>query len=404
MKKIILIFLFLLIFASFAENSSINTKKDKSTIQLLFKALRLINYNYVDSEKVTYDKLVRSALKGIMSDLDKNSIVEEKEMIKKTTEKRESKFTGIGVLINQENNKLTILSVYKNSPAFKAGIKVNDQIIKIEGEEILPNDFKGSLKKLKGSIGTTVNVTIYRPAEKITKDIAIVRNVVKVSPVQGSNIIKGNVGYIKITDFNLLTYKHLVEKIKEFKNKNVEALILDLRWNPGGLLESAIKISQLFLAEKKQIVFVKGASYETIDYKSKRGNKFLDIPILIIVNNLTASAAEIVTAALKENNRATIFGEQTFGKGSVQTYVKLSSDIALRFTIAKYYSPNHNEIDKKGVTPDILFSDKEKELTRILYTQSTKYPGIIKPKVEGTIEDIQLKRAVNTLKGMLIKF
>ncbi len=404
MKKTISLFLFFLIFASIAEDNPSYTKKNKSTVQLLFKALRLINYNYVDSEKVTFDKLVRSALKGIMSDLDKNSLLEEKEMIKKTTEKREGKFIGIGVLINQENDKLTVLSVYKNSPAFKAGIKVNDQIIKIEGIKVLPNEFHASLKKLKGGIGTTVNVTIYRPAEQITKDISIVRNIVKVSPIQGSDIIKGNIGYIKITDFNLLTYKYLVEKLGEFKNKKVEALILDLRWNPGGLLETAIKISQLFLAEKKQIVFVEGARDETISYKSKNGDKFLDIPILIMVNNLTASAAEILTAALKENNRATIFGEQTFGKGSVQTYVRLSSDIALRFTIAKYYSPNHNEIDKKGITPDILFSDKEKELTRILYTQSAKYPGIIKPEAEGTIEDIQLKRAVNTLKGMLIKF
>ncbi len=402
MKKILLFMVCLTFFAVSAKTKSLRKESNDESVKILFKALKLIKHNYVDSNKVSYDKLMKAALRGIMSELDKYSRIEESKLMQTTIEETLGLFAGIGVRLNKEGENIVIFAPLEDSPAYAAGIKTGDCIKKVNGISVSVNDFKNSIDMLKGKVGTKVKFTIFRPEEEITKEIEIERAIIKVSSIMGSKIFKDNIGYIKISDFSDSTFSDLKKTIVDLKAQNSEGLVLDLRWNPGGLLTSAIKVSNLFLKKDKTIVSVRGSNYISTVYKTKKDGEFLDIPMLIMVNNLTASAAEIITTALKENKRALIFGEKTYGKGSIQTYVSLSYDLALRFTVAKYYSPDERVIDKKGVTPDLSFSDREKELTKKLYIQSSRYPGIIKPKAEGGIEDIQLKRAIDTLKCIVL--
>jgi len=370
---------------------------------LFSQVIQVIRQNYVDADRVGYDTLVRGALKGMLQELDPfSSYLEPKGFEEMTRDTEGQEFGGVGIQITVRNGILTVIAPMEGTPAFKAGIKPGDTILEIEGASTRAMSLDESVGMLKGEPGSSVRILIYRESEDLTREIVLERAKIEVHSVRSAMIPDSRIGYLRISQFNRPTANDLDDALASLSKDGAEALVLDLRDNPGGLLHSAVEVCSRFLPPGQLIVFTEGRTPESRqDYLSGNADKVTDLRLAILVNGNSASAAEIVGGCLQDHNRAVLVGETTFGKASVQTVMPLPDRSALRLTTAHYYTPSRRAIHEHGIEPDIAVPIAPRE-TLALVHQRVAYPGIVKPNAKDAVADAQLERAIEILKGVML--
>ncbi len=390
-------------------------------LKVFTEVLSLVKKNYV--EEVKTKDLIYGAIKGMLNSLDPHSAFMPPEAYKDMQLETKGEFGGIGIQIGIKEGALTVIAPIEDTPAYNAGIKAGDNIIKVNGESTRDMGLYDAVSKMRGQKGTSVVITIMREGWKGTKDFTIVRDVIKVRSVK-SKVIEDNIGYVKLSQFQERTADDLEAALSKLEKQNITSLILDLRNNPGGLLNSAVDVSSQFLPAGKVVVSIKGRSGEKAEYltedsrvseqEGKKTKMFSAIPMIVLVNQGSASASEIVAGALKDWNRAVILGVQTFGKGSVQSVVPLSDGSGLKLTTARYYTPKGISIQSTGITPDIIVKleqkngekehpvvrekDLEGHLKNDQLEEKPKTPEETVPIEVSEKDDIQLQRAIDLLK------
>jgi carboxyl-terminal processing protease len=353
----------------FLNGSSGTENKDAAddiykNIDIFLEVLQQVEDNYVEPQDTT--TLINGALKGMVESLDPHSSYMTKDEREDLMNETEGSFSGIGIEISLKDNVLTVISPIEDTPAYKAGMKAGDKIIKIEDKLTLDMDLQDAIKLIRGPKGSEVKLTISREGADKPLVFTITRDVIPLRSVKNYNL--GNeIGYVRISNFYGNTYDDLDAALDNLeKSGKLKGLILDLRNNPGGLLEQSILVSDEFL-DSGVIVSTKGRDIkQNIEEHAQKNKKPRDYPIVVLVNGGSASASEIVAGALQDNKRALILGTQTFGKGSVQTILPLSDGSGLRLTTARYYTPSGRSIQASGITPDIeleYIAPKESEKT-----------------------------------------
>ena len=384
-----------------------NAAYDK--MELLTEAILFVKKNYVDEK--TYEQIINGALHGMFQALDVHSDFLEAEAFKDIQEETKGKYGGIGITVGIKDGGVMVIAPIEDTPAYKAGLQAGDRIVEINGEKTMGMKLDAAVKRMRGEKGTSVILTIRRPDEDELKEYTIVRDEIDVPSVKGAKILGEGVGYVRITQFALPTSESLGEALKKLKDDGMNALVLDLRNNPGGLLNSSVDVSQKFLAKGSLVVSTKGREgVSSQDNRiTKQAGLYADIPMAVLVNGGSASASEIVAGALQDNKRAIVIGETTFGKGSVQSVAPFragNGKAAMRLTTARYYTPGGRMIHEKGIDPDIPVYVPMKEwrdvlMKRIQNENPERFSKEEKEQVKD-VEDRQLKRAFDVLQAMKI--
>jgi carboxyl-terminal processing protease len=331
-----------------------------ANLELFQSVLHYIEANYV--EPVKNKDLIYGAIKGMMETLDPHSNFMTPEIFRDMKIDTSGKFGGLGIEIGMKDNVLTVISPIEDTPAWRAGIKPNDRIVKINGESTKGMTLIEAVSKMRGVRGSDVMLGIYREGFEQAKDIRVARDIIKIQAVK-SEELEPLYGYVRLASFNESAAADVKKAINKLQAKHkLRGLVFDLRYNPGGLLDQAVDVSSLFY-DSGVVVSTIGRNKDQKEIKyAHKGDTFKDFPVVVLVNSSTASAAEIVSGALQDNHRAIIMGQPTFGKGSVQTVIDLGNDLGLKLTIARYYTPSGRSIQEKGVQPDILLDDFDSKL------------------------------------------
>ena len=355
MIKKIFYFFFLTNFI-FTSSHSKNDLYDK--IDLFGEVLENVSKEYVDD--VDEGEMMDSAINGVLQSLDPYSAYMSPELFKEMQTDTKGEFGGLGIEIGMEAGVVKVISPIDDTPAAKAGIKAGDYIVKIGNEQVQGKSLLEAVKLMRGPVGSSIDLTIRRKNVKKPLEFKIVRKVIEVQSVSSRILGKEkNIGYIRLKSFNENSDKQFLKSVKEFEKKSkTKGYVLDLRNNPGGLLTQAINITDFFL-EDGEIVSTKGRKIsETRKFFARKGDEIKGKPIVILINNGSASASEIFAGALKDHKRAIILGENSYGKGSVQSIIPLTNGGGMRLTISKYYLPSGKSISEVGVTPDILIEEE----------------------------------------------
>ncbi|MFV0577384.1 MAG: S41 family peptidase [Fusobacterium ulcerans] len=422
MKKLFKNKIIVLLFSMIIFSNCFSANEDKSgflsnirELKELSDIMDILNENYVGEKKIDKKILLQGAVKGMLESLDDpHSNYFTKSELESFKEDLKGTYVGVGMVVQKRvNEPLTVVSPIEDGPAFKVGVKPKDKIIAIDGEATYKLTSEESVKKLKGEPNTKVKVTVYREATKETKDIEIERAVVELKYVK-HRMLDDKIGYLRLTQFGENVYPDVKKAMEDLQKNNMKALVFDLRSNPGGALDQAIKISSMFLKEGR-VVSVK--SKEGAEQVSNREGKYYgDFPLVILINGGSASASEIVAGAIKDNKRGILVGEKSFGKGSVQTLIPLPDGDGMKLTIAKYYTPSGISIHGKGIEPDVVVEEKEgymlfdSMVTNIDEAGTKENKKEIIKEIKGEEEaekyaqhkDVQLDTAVGILKGLLL--
>lgn len=388
-------------------------EKDESgyaSMAVFARAMQLIRQDYVDEKKTSYEELTHAALKGMLASLDPHSQYMEVRDFKGMQDDTNSRFGGLGVVVTQKDGNLVIVNPMEDTPGFRAGLMPGDQIIKIDSRPTDKMDLNDAIGLLRGEPGEKITLTILRPSTKELKDYTLIRENIKIASVKDARILpkeiggEFKVGYVRITQFNVPTAEELEKKLDELEKQGMQALVLDLRYNPGGLLNSAVEVAGHFLPPNTLVASTEGRTpsqsrtYRTDEDAKPRPH----YPIAVLINTGSASGSEIVAGALKDLNRAILVGETTFGKGSVQSVIQLQDGSALRLTTAKYYTPSKQVIHEHGVTPTIRATlTPEQERLLLLQRREEVLDEEMKKEL-ANFRDTQLERAVDALKGVMI--
>ena len=415
--------------AVFSANLNAKATEDGSSSKLqslskLTKTISTIEKYYVDD--LQFKEIVDKAIEGLLNNLDAHSGFLNEKAFKDMQVQTNGEFGGLGITVGMKDGALTVISPIENTPADKAGIKSGDIILRIDGNATLGTTIDEAVNKMRGKPKTPITITIVRKGEQKPFDVKLVRDIISVESVYAKMIEKDNILYLRVTNFD----KHVTEKAEEFIKKypKAEGIILDLRNNPGGLLNQAVGLTNLFI-DSGVIVSQKGRNEnENSEFKAARANKITNLPLAVLVNGGSASASEIVSGSLQDHKRAVVIGEKTFGKGSVQIILPVDDKEAIRLTIARYYLPSGRTIQATGVEPDIVvfpgkvpqhdenaFSIKESELKKHLTNELSKIDtnsdkNATKITDNRTIiteanvnDDIQLKSAIDAIKILQLK-
>jgi len=358
MKKILILIILIFNFLS----SPVFSKNDLyEKIDLFGEVLENIKKEYVDD--VDQAEVMDSAINGVLQSLDPYSAYMSPELFKEMQTDTRGEFGGLGIEIGMEAGVVKVISPIDDTPAEKAGIKAGDYIVKIGKEQVQGKSLMEAVKLMRGPVGTTIDLTIRRKNVKKPLEFKITRKVIQVQSVSSEIISeKKNIGYIRLKSFNENSDNQFLKSIKKFeKNSKIKGYIIDLRNNPGGLLTQAINITDFFL-DDGEIVSTKGRKIsETRKFFARRGDEVNGKPVIVMINNGSASASEIFAGALKDHKRAIILGENSYGKGSVQSIIPLRNGGGMRLTISKYYLPSGKSISEVGVTPDIIVEETSNE-------------------------------------------
>ncbi len=330
-------------------------------VELLAEAITIVQSDYV--QEVEPKKLIYGALKGLVESLDRHSQFLDANAYSEMQVETKGEFGGVGLEITlSKDGALTVVTPIDDTPAAQAGLRPNDRIVKIEGQSTRGLALHDAVKRLRGRAGTKVNVTILRESENRLFDVALTRAVVKIRSIKEARVVAPRVGYVRITEFQDNTPKDLRNALESLQAEGLEGLILDLRNNPGGLLDVAIEVAETFLPKGTQILSTKGRlKSQNEEYFSKNEHPVDGYPMVVLVNGGSASASEIVAGALRDHKRGILMGTKTFGKGSVQTVIPLKDGSALRLTTSTYYTPSGRSIHGEGLEPDVLVEEEEKE-------------------------------------------
>jgi carboxyl-terminal processing protease len=384
------------------------------SLELFSFVLEKVRKDYVDGGNLSYQDLVYGALKGMINTLDPHSEFMEADKYKELQSDTQGVFGGLGIVISMKDNYATVVAPMEDTPGFKAGILTGDRIIKIDGKSTEKLSLPDTVKTLRGEPNTEVTITIFRPSSSQTKEFKLKRAIINVDMVKDINghkefpLGENKIGYVRLVQFGEKTSDDLETALKKLKSQGMQGLVLDLRWNPGGLLEQAVDVCEKFLPRGELVVTTEGRNpaQNSRRYADRRGGDELhNMPIVVLVNLGSASASEIVAGCLQDLKRAIVLGERSFGKGSVQSILPLQDGSALRLTTAKYYTPSHKVIHEKGITPNIVVPMTDEEERDILIQRS---PGGIET-LEGKdkervmhARDPQLDRAMDLLKGITL--
>jgi len=382
-----------------------------SQIAIFAKAVQLIRQDYVDGNKTSYHDLITAALKGMLGSLDPHSQFMDPSDFRDMQEDTRSRFNGLGIEVAIKNGLPTVVTPMEDAPAARAGILSGDQILKINGASTDRMDLQDVINHLRGAPGQKISLTLIRPSTKEVKDYALERAEIKVQSVKGARLLDPDltgpfkIAYVRLIQFNEPTADELSRALDGLQNQGMEGLILDLRNNPGGLLNSAVDVCAQFLPPSTKVVSTQGrvASQQREYTTSGVAKERPHFPMAVLVNEGSASGAEIVSGALKDLHRAIVVGETTFGKGSVQNVMQLPDGSALRFTTAKYYTPSKQVIHGNGVTPNIrvpMSVEQERQLFTARSSSDTIKPDEDKNFIKST--DPQMLRAIDALKGVMI--
>jgi carboxyl-terminal processing protease len=381
-----------------------------SEIATFAKAVELIRQDYVDGNKVSYHDLIYAAMKGMLSSLDPHSSFMDPGDFKDMQDDTRSRFNGLGIEVAVKDGILTVVTPMEDTPAAQAGILAGDQILKINGSSTEKLGLQDAIEVLRGEPGQKITLTILRPSSKEIRDYPLERKEIKVESVKGGRLLDPDltgpfkVGYVRIVQFNEPTAEEFAKTLDGLQKQGMQALVLDLRNNPGGLLNSAVDVLGQFLPPNTKVVSTQGrADSQKHDYSTPAGLKERPrFPLVVLVNEGSASGSEIVAGALKDLHRAIVVGETTFGKGSVQNVMQMPDGSALRFTTAKYYTPSKTVIQGNGVVPNILVPlTPEQDRAVATLRNNDKLPppeaiSLIKTK------DPQLMRGIDAIKGVMI--
>jgi carboxyl-terminal processing protease len=373
-------------------------------VELFMRVLERVRQDYVDGDKVSYQDLIYAAMRGMISQLDPHS--EFMEPAKYTEQKTEIEghFGGLGIVIGMRDNVLTVIAPMEDTPAYRAGILTGDKIIKIEGKSTEKMTVSDAMLKLRGEPGSEVSITVLRPSNNNVQDFRLKRAIIKVSTVKDINgrsefpLSQDKIGYIRITQFWEQTADDFRDALKKMAKQGMRGLVLDLRNNPGGLLDQAVKVCDTFLPSGQMIVSTEGRSarMKPEPFRARGRDEYPNLSIVVLVNNGSASASEIVAGCLQDLGRAFIMGEQTFGKGSVQSILPLPDGSAVRLTTAKYYTPSHRVIHEKGITPDAIIPMTAEEEEALYFKRLPGGLESLDPAMRErvrTVRDVQLDRA-----------
>jgi len=381
------------------------------------KAFSYIKELYVDD--VTDEQLLEGAIRGMLQSLDPHSTYLDKNAMQAIQQSTTGSYGGLGIEVDSAGELVTIVTPLDGSPADKAGIKAGDKIIMLDKKSVVGINTREVVEMLKGDIGTAIEITVQRAHVEKPLSFNVTRDLIKLNSVD-SKWLTDNIAYIRISQFNSETHLDVKQALMHFidhPSKNLHGLILDLRNNPGGLLDSAVAISDEFL-ESGLIVSTKSRSFADEEYFANPGDSLKGKPIIIMVNNGSASASEIVAGALRDNHRGIILGNQTFGKGSVQTIKPLTTQTAMKLTISRYYAPSGQAIQNKGLTPDIEVPEvqvasvehdkqtREQDLLNSLpadstETEASQHDASTDEKLIQLLhDDYQLYQAITVLKGI----
>lgn len=377
------------------------------------EVLSQVQKHYV--EEVKPKDLVQGAIRGMLATLDPHSAYMTPEMYKETQVETRGEFGGVGIQIGIKDNRLAVIAPIEGTPAQKAGIRAGDFIVKVNDETTKDLTLLDAVQRMRGAKGTKVTLTIQRDGAPDPLIFTLIRDIIKIESVK-SKVIDENIGYVRLTQFQESTAKDLSRVLKKYREQKTQATILDLRNNPGGLLTSAVEVSEQFVGPSKLIVSIKGRDGRKDEYVSRAKEPGEDTPMIVLVNEGSASASEIVAGALQDWGRALVVGTQTFGKGSVQTIVPLADGSGLRLTTAKYYTPKGRSIQTTGIAPDIVVKPKPVAVAKAgegetapkaeaapkakeAVPPAPKPNGALSESGEAPLEDdIQLQKAIELLK------
>jgi carboxyl-terminal processing protease len=393
------------------ETQQPKTEEDNGYLQISIfaKALELIRQDYVDENKTSYHDLIAAAMKGMLSSLDPHSQFMDPNDFRDMQDDTRSRFNGLGIEVSMKNGLPTVVTAMEDTPAARAGILSGDQILRINSISTEKMDLQDAINVLRGPAGAKVTLTLLRPATKEIKDYMLQRAEIKIQSVKDAKLLDQEltgpfrIGYVRLIQFNEPTAEELSKALDDLQKQGMQALILDLRNNPGGLLNSAVDVCAQFLPPNTKVVSTQGRvasqqhDYSTSGIRKERPS----FPMVLLINEGSASGAEIVAGALKDLHRAVLVGETTFGKGSVQNVMQLPDGSAVRFTTAKYYTPSRQVIHGNGVTPNIrvaMTAEQERAIFALRNATNTKpedEKNVIKTK------DAQMLRAIDALKGVM---
>ena len=349
----------IILFSFFVNNFAFSKNDLYKKIDLFGEVLENIKREYV--EDIDQSEVMESAINGVLQSLDPYSAYMSPELFKEMQTDTKGEFGGLGIEIGMEAGVVKVISPIEGTPAEQAGIKAGDYIVKIGKEQVQGKSLMEAVKLMRGPVGTTIDLTIRRKNVKKPLEFKITRKVIEVQSVNSEIISKEkNIGYIRLKSFNENSDNQFLKILKKFESKKkIKGYVIDLRNNPGGLLAQAINITDFFL-DDGEIVSTKGRKIsETRKFFARKGDEINGKPLVVLINNGSASAAEILAGALKDHKRAIILGENSYGKGSVQSIIPLKNGGGMRLTISKYYLPSGKSISEVGVTPDILVKEIE---------------------------------------------
>ena len=399
----------------------VTSAREKSTypeLRTFTEVLSLVESNYVN--EIEGQKLIRGAIRGMLNTLDPHTSYMSPEFYKEMQVETSGRFGGLGIEITTRGGILTVVTPIEDTPAYREGVKAGDQIIEIEGKSTKKLNLQDAVRNLRGRPGTKVTITVFRKGEEQPLKFTITREIIRIKSVRSKKLRNG-IGYVRIRSFQSTTGREVSKAVKKFEDEKLKGLVLDLRNNPGGLLSQAVSVSNLFLRSGQLIVYTKGRiENQQNRYTSSEDGFKSKMPVVVLVNPGSASASEIVAGAIQDLKRATIMGEKTFGKGSVQTIVPLKDGSGLRLTTALYYTPKGRLIQGKGIEPDIIVLQparssrrriiRERDLPGHLLNKDEKkgikpakpsdsVPGtaVVEGPDPGKLKDVQLERAIDYL-------
>ena len=370
------------------------------------EVLQTVKEEYVEGDRANYDDLTRAALKGMVGQLDPHSEFLTKEEFAETEEELSNQFDGVGIQVEQRDGRIMVISPIPGTSAEEAGVHRGDQLTKVDGQPIATTVLDKALKLIRGEAGTTVTLTFYRPSAGREIDFLLKRQHILMHSVRNVAIRTDGIGFLQINQFSEHTGDEFAAALAKLEEKGLRALIIDLRNNPGGLLDAAIDVCGEFFDKGELIVFTQGRTKESRqEYKADGKHPPRHFPIAILVNGGTASAAEIVSGAMRDTRRAVIVGEKTFGKGSVQSVIELQNGEGMRLTTARYYTPSGITIHGKGISPHVeleISADDEGKISLQQTRADLTNPAEFAERFGFTpIEDQQRQAAEEVLVGLL---
>lgn len=383
-----------------------NRERDRQ-VRYYREVLETVRSYYVDANEATYDKLTRAALRGMLSELDPHSRFMDAEEYAETEEELNNEFSGVGIQVEERDGKIVVITPIAATPAERAGVRRGDQLVSVDGRPIEEARLDKVVRLIRGEPGTELKLTVYRPAQEREITFTLKRERIRLQSVRNVSITADGIGYLQITQFSERTAKEFIAALEDLERRGLKSFILDLRNNPGGLLDAAVEVSDAFFRKGELVAYTQGRTEASrYDFSARGRHPARTYPIAILVNGGSASAAEIVAGAMRDTGRAVIVGEKTFGKGSVQSIIDLGNGEGIRLTTGRYYTPSGITIHERGILPHVEIEMNADDEARLRVQQSRTDLAAPTDFADRfgfePVEDVQLQAAQEVLRGVML--